>query len=103
VTSTDPSSSSSSGTVTTAYIPVTAIFGSVTAHDVLEMVVAAAQAAHPGAFSGVLQARDVVLLGLEDGEDRIKRLGRFEVEVHTGGDGVPPLRRVVEVVPEGEA
>ncbi|KAK8121276.1 hypothetical protein PG999_005396 [Apiospora kogelbergensis] len=88
--------------VPAAYIPVTTIFGSVTAQDVLEIVVAAAQAAHPGAFSGVLGARDVVLFGLEDGEDRIKRLGRFDVEIHTGGEGVPPLRRVVEVVPEGE-
>ncbi|KAK8018849.1 hypothetical protein PG991_008039 [Apiospora marii] len=81
-----------------------AIFGSVTAHDILEIALAGAQAVHPGAvLSGALQARDIVIVGLEDGEDRIKHLGRFEVEVRAGGDGVPPLRRIVEVVPEGEA
>ncbi|KAK8013923.1 hypothetical protein PG990_007219 [Apiospora arundinis] len=103
VTSTHSGQPQPPATATGTTATATAIFGSVTAHDILEIVVASAQATHPGAFSGVLQARDVVLLGLEDGEDRIKRLGRFEVEVHTGGDGVPPLRRIVEVVPEGEA
>ncbi|KAK8131679.1 hypothetical protein PG984_008117 [Apiospora sp. TS-2023a] len=81
-----------------------AIFGSVTANDILEIAIAGAQAVRPGTvLSGALQARDIVILGLEEGEDRIKHIGRFEIEVRAGGDEVPPLRRIVEVVPEGEA
>ncbi|KAK8084418.1 hypothetical protein PG997_005689 [Apiospora hydei] len=101
---TSTSSGQPDPTAATTAPAVTAIFGSVTAHDILEIAIAGAQSVRPGAFSsGALQARDVVILGLEAGEDRIKRLGRFEVEIHAGGDGVPPLRRVIEVVPEGEA
>ncbi|KAK8068853.1 hypothetical protein PG994_005469 [Apiospora phragmitis] len=88
---------------TTAAPAVPAIFGSVTAHDILEIAMAGAQSVRPGAvLSGALQARDIVILGLEDGEDRIKHIGRFEVEIRAGGDRLPPLRRVVEVVPEDE-
>ncbi|KAK7942504.1 uncharacterized protein PG986_011617 [Apiospora aurea] len=98
------SASSGQPEPSTTAAAVTAIFGSVTAHDILEIAIAGAQSVRPGAVSsGALQARDIVILGLEAGEDRIKRLGRFEVEIRAGGDGVPPLRRVIEVVPEGEA
>ncbi|KAK8045507.1 hypothetical protein PG993_005531 [Apiospora rasikravindrae] len=104
VTSTSSGQPAQPAPATPATPAVTAIFGSVTAHDILEIAMAGAQSVRPGAVSsGALQARDIVILGLEAGEDRIKRLGRFEIELRAGGDGVQPLRRVVEVVPEGEA
>jgi phage gp45-like len=46
-----------------------------------------------------LENDSVRIVGLELGEDRIKRLGRWEVEI-VPGKGVDPVRRVVEVVPE---
>ena len=42
---------------------------------------------------------DAVAVRLEAGEDRIKRLGVYEVEIVTG-KGLEPVRRTVEVVPE---
>lgn len=47
-----------------------------------------------------LEADGVAILGLEDeGEDRIKRLGTFEVLITAGRD-LEPVRRTVEVVAE---
>lgn len=48
-----------------------------------------------------VEAEGISIIGLETGEDRIKNLGVYEVEIVTGKD-VEPLRRTIEVVPEVE-
>ncbi|ORY66115.1 uncharacterized protein BCR38DRAFT_338931 [Pseudomassariella vexata] len=75
---------------------VMAIFGSVSVVDILAAIKDALQADQNG-NRVALEAHGIRILGLEDGEDRIKRLGRFDVEIETGKGMV---RRSVEVVAE---
>ncbi|RYP68201.1 hypothetical protein DL771_006801 [Monosporascus sp. 5C6A] len=75
-----------------------AIFGSVSTNDILHVVKEALAVDSQGSRVA-LEAESVVILGLEAGEDRIKRLGTFEVEISPGKD-LEPVRRTVEVIPE---
>ncbi|KAH8650156.1 hypothetical protein BX600DRAFT_474198 [Xylariales sp. PMI_506] len=77
-----------------------AIFGSVAVSDVLAHVRQALLNDQNG-NRVALEAENISILGLESGEDRIKRLGRFEVEIVTG-KGVEGLKRVIEVVADQE-
>jgi len=93
-----------------------AIFGSVSTNDVLARVaeILAANAAGPGgavegeagADAGAVgraaalgDVYHVGIRGLEEGEDRIKRLGVFEVEIVVA-KGLEPIVREVDVVQE---
>ena len=38
-------------------------------------------------------------MGLEEAADRVKALGRWEVEISAGGVGLETIRKVVEVQP----
>ncbi|ETS86916.1 hypothetical protein PFICI_00744 [Pestalotiopsis fici W106-1] len=75
-----------------------AIFGSVAPTDVVARIREALLADSNGSRVS-FEAEAVSILGLEAGEDRIKRLGVYEVEIVTG-KGLEPVRRTVEVVPE---
>ncbi|KAK6204083.1 oligomeric, coiled-coil, peripheral membrane protein [Pestalotiopsis sp. IQ-011] len=77
-----------------------AIFGSVAAGDVVARIREALLIDSNGSRVA-LETDAVSILGLEAGEDRIKRLGVYEVEIVTG-KGLEPVRRTVEVVPETE-
>ncbi|KAI1770828.1 hypothetical protein F4818DRAFT_445761 [Hypoxylon cercidicola] len=77
-----------------------AIFGSVSAADVLAAVKERLLAADPSQGGRVaLEADGVVILGLDAGEDRVKRLGTFEVLISAGRD-LEPVRRLLAVVAE---
>ncbi len=75
-----------------------AIFGSVSAHDILAVVKEALAVDSEGGRVA-LEEGSISILGLEEGEDRIKRLGTFEIEISPGKD-LDPVRRTVEVVPD---
>ncbi|KXJ91840.1 hypothetical protein Micbo1qcDRAFT_161867 [Microdochium bolleyi] len=76
-----------------------AIFGSVSTVDILGRIaeILAADTANGG--RAALDQGAVTIVGLEEGEDRIKRIGVFEVEI-VAGKGLEPIIRRVEVVPE---
>ncbi|TPX17485.1 uncharacterized protein E0L32_003128 [Thyridium curvatum] len=77
-----------------------AIFGSVSTHDVAATVRQILARADPEAGAvAVVEARDVKFVGLEDGVDRVKALGRWEVDI-LPGKGAAPVRKVVEIVAE---
>lgn len=78
----------------------TAIFGSVAALDVLTRIREALLADRNGSRVA-LEVEGVSIKGLEAGEDRIKRLGLYELEIVTG-KGLEPIKRTIEVVPELE-
>lgn len=78
----------------------TAIFGSVAALDVLTRIREALLADNNGSRVA-LEVDGVTIRGLEAGEDRIKSLGLYEVEIITG-KGLEPVKRTIEVVPEME-
>lgn len=76
------------------------IFGSVSSTDILALVREALLADRNG--SRVALGTDgITFVGLEEGEDRIKRLGKWQVDIVAGKD-VKPVRRHVEVIAEGE-
>ncbi|GAP90273.1 putative fructose-bisphosphate aldolase protein [Rosellinia necatrix] len=84
---------------------VTPIFGSVSRGDILAMI-KDQLAANPQGSRITLEADSLELLGLDpehDGENRIKRLGTFEVRISPGpgpdGSNLGPVSRKVEVVP----
>jgi hypothetical protein len=81
-------------------VDTTSIFGSVSATDILTRIREALLADRNGSRVA-LEAEGITIVGLEEGEDRIKHLGRWEVDVVTG-KGIEPVRRIVEVVAEGE-
>ncbi|KAI1641098.1 hypothetical protein F4809DRAFT_587331 [Biscogniauxia mediterranea] len=75
-----------------------AIFGSVSANDILAHVKELLLVGDARRGSRVaLDASGVEMAGLDDGEDRIKRLGTFEVRI-SAGRGFRPVKRVVSVV-----
>ncbi|KAI0852838.1 hypothetical protein F5Y00DRAFT_226202 [Daldinia vernicosa] len=77
----------------------TAIFGSVSVNDILALIRERLLEDDPAQGGRVaLEADNVQIQGLE-GEDRIKRLGTFDVLI-TAGKDLEPLVRKVEVVPE---
>ncbi|KAI1874423.1 hypothetical protein JX265_004631 [Neoarthrinium moseri] len=79
----------------------TAIFGSVSTVDILAHIREVLQEADQTERRVGLEADAIAIEGLDLGEDRIKRLGRFELVITTGR-GVEPVRRIVEVVAEEE-
>ncbi|KAH7026666.1 uncharacterized protein B0I36DRAFT_366200 [Microdochium trichocladiopsis] len=89
-----------------------AIFGSVSTQDILAraaeiLAAAAAATATDGDLGGgsrvaaatLGDVHGVAIRGLEEGEDRIKRIGVFEVEIVVA-KGLEPIVREVDVVPE---
>ncbi|KAI1800069.1 hypothetical protein F4811DRAFT_540869 [Daldinia bambusicola] len=80
----------------------TPIFGSVSAGDVLAAVRERLLEADPTQGGRIaLDAESVRIegLGLEDGDDRIKHLGTFDVLIYPAKDSKPVVRQV-QVVPE---
>ncbi len=101
----------SSASADAAHDPNTplAIYGSVSATDIVGHV-KGLLAGDPHGSRIVLEPEDVRFLGLADDADRIKALGRWRVEIASGGTGLEPVRKVVEILPleageagEGEA
>lgn len=82
-----------------------AIFGSVSTTDIAAAV-RELLVADPEAARIMLDGRDVRFVGMpkEDGADRVKMLGRWEVEIIPRGEahGLEPVRKMVEVVAESE-
>ncbi|KAI0388138.1 hypothetical protein F5Y04DRAFT_241731 [Hypomontagnella monticulosa] len=77
-----------------------AIFGSVSTTDILSLIRERLLEADPSQGGRVaLEAESVEILGLDEGEDRIKHLGTFEVLI-TAGKDLKPVTRTVEVVAE---
>lgn len=86
-----------------------AIYGSVSATDVAGHI-KGLLAGDPHGSRIVLGPEHIRFLGLADDADRIKALGRWKVEISSGGTGLGPVRKVVEILPleagetgEGEA
>ncbi|KAI1816469.1 hypothetical protein GGS20DRAFT_537703 [Poronia punctata] len=83
--------------------PVKAIFGSVTVDDILRVIKEKLLTDRKGAYVSI-DASSITMLGLDrniDGENRIKRLGTFEILISPGtvdGKPLPPVSRVVQVV-----
>ncbi|KAI0967682.1 hypothetical protein F4678DRAFT_445195 [Xylaria arbuscula] len=79
---------------------VTPIFGSVSRNDILALIKETLLLDSQGSRVA-LEAESLELVGLDpehDGDNRIKRLGTFEVRISSGfGE---PVTRVVQVVPE---
>lgn len=73
-----------------------AIFGSVSTGDLLHAIKEAMLVDSKGGRVA-LEEESIKILGLEAGEDRIKRLGTFKVEISAGKD-LEPVIRTVEVV-----
>lgn len=77
-----------------------AIFGSVSTIDILGRIAEILAANDDAGRAPAALAQDAVTIrGLEAGEDRIKRIGVFEVEI-VAGKGLEPILRRVDVVPE---
>jgi hypothetical protein len=85
-----------------------AIYGSVSATDIVGhikgLLLNDAEGSHV-----VLGPENIHFQGLAEETDRIKALGRWEIDVSVGGTGLEPVRKVVEILPlaettsEGEA
>ncbi|KAJ9157360.1 hypothetical protein NKR23_g736 [Pleurostoma richardsiae] len=83
-----------------------AIYGSVSANDVAALIRdRLLRSGDAEAARITLDGAHVRFVGLEDaGADRVKALGRWEVEILAGGVGsMEPVRKVVEVVAEKES
>ncbi|KAI1352221.1 hypothetical protein F5Y01DRAFT_280254 [Xylaria sp. FL0043] len=85
---------------------ITPIFGSVSRNDILALI-KEELTVDPQGSRITLEAESLELLGLDpehDGENRIKRLGTFEVRIAPGvgadGQVLEAVSRVVQVVPE---
>ncbi|KAI1209384.1 uncharacterized protein F4807DRAFT_460599 [Annulohypoxylon truncatum] len=77
-----------------------AIFGSVSASDILAVIKERLLESDPAMGGRVaLEADGIAIAGLEKGEDRIKHLGTFEVSVSVSA-GQKPIQLKVEVVAE---
>lgn len=83
---------------------MTPIFGSVSRTDILA-VIKASLLADPQGSRVALEPESLELVGLDpehDGENRIKRLGTFELLIALGvgadGKAIEPVSRVVQVV-----
>lgn len=75
-----------------------AIFGSVSTADILASVKETLFAVSPDNRTA-LEAASIKILDLAEGEDRVKKLGRFQIEIEAG-KGLEPIRRSIEVVSE---
>jgi hypothetical protein len=50
----------------------------------------------------VLGPENIRFQGLSEDTDRLKALGRWEVDISVGGTGLEPVRKVVEILPSAE-
>ncbi|KAK3299124.1 alcohol acetyltransferase-domain-containing protein [Chaetomium fimeti] len=79
-----------------------AIYGSVSATDIVGhikgLLLNDAEGSHV-----VLGPENIRFQGLAEETDRIKALGRWEIEISVGGTGLEPVRKVVEILPLAEA
>ncbi|KAH6854370.1 hypothetical protein B0I37DRAFT_401370 [Chaetomium sp. MPI-CAGE-AT-0009] len=79
-----------------------AIYGSASATDIVGhikgLLLNDAEGSHV-----VLGPENIRFLGLAEEADRIKALGRWEIEISVGGTGLEPVRKVVEILPLTEA
>ncbi|KAI0187339.1 hypothetical protein EV127DRAFT_436802 [Xylaria flabelliformis] len=87
-------------------VTVTPIFGSVSRNDIVALIKERLLESPEGSRV-TLEVESVELMGLDpehDGENRIKRLGTFEVLIALGVDShgkeIEPVRRIVQVVAE---
>ncbi|KAL1838389.1 hypothetical protein VTJ49DRAFT_2701 [Mycothermus thermophilus] len=78
-----------------------AIYGSVSADDIISYIKELLVSDVEGSRI-VLEPEQIRFLGLSEDADRIKELGRFEIEISTGGTGLEPVRKVVEILPSTE-
>lgn len=79
-----------------------AIYGSVSAADIVGFI-KGLLVEDAGASRMELEAENIQFLGLAPGADRIKALGRWEVDISPGGTGLEPVRKVVEILASAEA
>ncbi|KAJ4295786.1 Alcohol acetyltransferase [Collariella sp. IMI 366227] len=75
-----------------------AIFGSVSAGDVAGHIKMLLMHDSDGSRM-VLGPDNIRFLGMAEDSDRIKALGRWEIEISPGGTGLEPVRKVVEILP----
>ncbi|KAH6636754.1 alcohol acetyltransferase-domain-containing protein [Chaetomium tenue] len=79
-----------------------AIYGSVSATDIVAhikgLLLNDAEGSHV-----ILGPENIHFQGLVEEADRIKALGRWEIEISVGGTGLEPVRKVVEILPLVEA
>ena len=79
-----------------------AIYGSVSATDIVGhikgLLLNDAEGSHV-----VLGPENIHFQGLVEETDRVKALGRWEIEISVGGTGLEPVRKVVEILPLTEA
>ncbi|KAK1781373.1 hypothetical protein QBC45DRAFT_406006 [Copromyces sp. CBS 386.78] len=80
-----------------------AIFGSVSSTDILNQIKALISG-HEDASRIVLGPSSVKIVGLADGNDRIRHLGRWEIEIAVAraGSGLEPVRKLVEILPSAQ-
>ncbi|KAL2020161.1 hypothetical protein VTK56DRAFT_8685 [Thermocarpiscus australiensis] len=76
-----------------------AIFGSVSATDIVGHIKGLLAADAEGSRI-VLEPENIRFVGLEENADRIKTLGRWEVEISVGSAGLETIRKMVEVLPQ---
>jgi hypothetical protein len=85
-----------------------AIYGSVSATDIAGYI-KGLLVNHVEGSRIVLGPENIRFLGLVEEADRVKALGRWEIEISAGGTGLEPVRKVIEILPlaegsdEGEA
>lgn len=75
------------------------IHGSVSVRDVASFI-KDKMLLDPEASRIHVQPEEIRLIGLEEGVDKVEKVGRFEIEIrtHVGRDRVEPIRKTVEVV-----
>jgi hypothetical protein len=77
-----------------------AIYGSVSASDIVSYIKGLLVNDSEGSRI-VLEPEQIRFLGLEEEDaDRIKALGRWEIEISPGDSALEPVRKVVEILPE---
>lgn len=75
-----------------------AIFGSVSATDIVAHIKGLLVEDAEGSRIA-LEPESIRFVGLEEETDRIKALGRWDIEISVGGSGLEPVRKVIEVLP----
>ncbi|KAL2157412.1 hypothetical protein VTH06DRAFT_6104 [Thermothelomyces fergusii] len=78
-----------------------AIYGSVSATDIVSHIKSLLINDVEGSRI-VLEPENIRFLGMDEETDRVKTLGRWEVEISIGGTGLEPVRKTVEVLPRTE-
>lgn len=79
-----------------------AIFGSVSSSDILNQIKALVSG-HEDASRIVLGPSSVKIVGLAEDNDRIRHLGRWEIEIAVArAGGLDPVRKSVEILPSAQ-